>query len=148
MNFPDLTLSPIVIVDDSQDDAFLLRHRLRLGDIANPVTAFESAAAALAYFQSPMAMKARPEMLFADIKTPGVTELIADIRDRIEWDHLKIVVMTYSNDPADLQHALDLRVSGYLLKFPAAENLADFVQHGPWFATPRGIIAPSHALCA
>ena len=148
MNFPDLSLPPIVIVDDSQDDAFLLRYRLRLGGIANPVTSFESASAALAYFRSPMALKAQPEFLFTDIKTPGATDLIADVRDRIEWDQLKVVVTTYSNDPADLQHALELRVNGYLLKFPAPENLAEFVLHGPWFSIPRGVVATSHALCA
>lgn len=149
MNFPDFSLPPIVIVDDCQDDAFLLRYRLRLGGIVNPVMTFETVQAALTSLRSRFAVTVRPRLLFTDIKMPGAASLISEIREDPEWDDTKIVVITYSNDLTDLERALALRIDGYLLKFPDANILAEFVQHGPWFdAVRRPELATAHALCA
>ena len=148
MNFPDPNLAPLLIVDDSQDDAFLLRYRLRMGNIANPVTTLESPREALGYLQTQLLIGVRPELLFVDINTPGGMELINEIRADPEWDEMKIVVITYSNNPTDLQRALESRIDGYLLKFPDADILAEFVRHGPWFYVPRRPRTASHALVA
>jgi CheY-like chemotaxis protein len=150
MNFPDFSLPPIAIIDDSQDDAFLLRYRLRLGGIAHPVVTFETTTAALACLGSRFAVQTRPHLVFTDIRMPGAPDLIAELRDDPSWDDTKLVVLTYSNDPADLKKALELRIDGYLLKFPDPDILAEFVQHGPWFDASH--LAPArvaaHALCA
>lgn len=149
MNFPDFNLAPIVIVDDCQDDAFLLRYRLRLGGITNPVMTFDAVPTALESLRSPFAHAPRPHLLFTDIKTPGAHDLITEIRDDAGWDGVKIVVMTYSNEAEDLERALALRIDGYLLKFPDPAILAEFVQHGPWFdAVRRPEAIAAHALCA
>lgn len=148
MNFPDPNLPAIVVVDDSQDDAFLLRYRLRLGGVANPVVTFESTLESIAYLHGTRVVNALPEFLFVDIKMPGGAELIAEIREHAEFDDMKVVVLTYSNDAADLQHALELRINGYLLKFPDSDTLAEFVHRGPWFSISRKIQAAPHALCA
>lgn len=147
MNFPDPNLPHFVIVDDSEDDAFLLRYRLRLGEIANPVMTFHTAPEAVRYLLSLYVLPV-PQMMFVDIKMPRATELIAALRDDARFDETKIVVATYSNSPADLKLALDLRVDGYILKFPDPNILADFVRHGPWFVVARRIVAAEHALCA
>lgn len=147
MNFPDPNLSPIVIVDDCEDDAFMLRHRLRRGEITNPVTTFSSCAGALAYLTGLYGVGAPPQVLFVDIKMPEAGTLIAGLRDDVRFDETKIVVATYSNDPVDLKRALDLHVDGYILKFPDADILAQFVQHGPWFTGARRGAAVD-ALCA
>jgi CheY-like chemotaxis protein len=149
-NFPDFNLPPLVIVDDCEDDIFLLRHRLRDGGITNPVEAFESPAAALAYLRSATITGHRPALVFSDIKMPdgGGFELIRKIREEPEWDDMKVVVITSSNDPKDLERALRLRIDGYLIKFPSSELLAEFLQHGPWFALPRRAKALANALSA
>ena len=137
-NFPDLSLPPLLLVDDCEDDIFLLRHRLRDGGITNPITSFDSAVQVLRWLES--AHDAPPPgLLFTDIKMPDGEGfgLIREIRAHSHWDDLRLVVMTASNDPADLERALDAGANGYLLKFPPAELLAEFVQHGPWFAMPR-----------
>ncbi len=48
-----------------------------------------------------------------------------------------MVVVTSSNHPDDLARALQLRVDGYLIKFPPSDLLAEFIHSGPWFAVPR-----------
>jgi CheY-like chemotaxis protein len=149
-NFPDLSLPPILLVDDCEDDIFLLRHRLRAGGICNPIQACTSAAAALEYLDLLPANAARPGLLFTDIRmgeTDGF-EFVGVLRSQPRWDDLKIVVVTCSSNPADLERALDLRVSGYLIKFPPPDILAEFVQHGPWLEVARRTTTFAHVLSA
>ncbi len=149
MNFPDPNLPHFVIVDDCEDDAFQLRHRLRVGGIANPVTTFESCVDAKTYLSSLYAAGSAPQLAFVDVMSPGAFDLIAALRDDPRFDETKIVVVTYSNDPADLKRALELRIDGYVLKFPDADILAEFVQHGPWFDVSHPSAARAvQVLCA
>jgi CheY-like chemotaxis protein len=136
MNFPDPNLPSILIVDDCDDDVFLLRHRLREGGIANPIITFNSTSEALAYLHFMPPAQRKPYLLFTDIRMPNECglELIARIRDEPQWDDMKVAVITSSNQPADLERALELGVAGYLIKFPPPDLLAEFVTSGPWFA--------------
>ncbi len=149
-HYPDFSLPPIVIVDDCDDDVFLLRHRLRDGGITNPIVSFQTAAAALSYLDDAAAVHLRPQLVCTDVRMPGESgfELIRKIRADARWDDVKVVVVSYSNHPDDLQRALALRADGYLIKFPPSDLLAEFVRQGPWFALPRTATSPRHALSA
>lgn len=148
MKFPDLNLPAILIVDDCEDDVFLLRHRLREGGIANPIVTFGSTAEALTHLHFMPADQRKPYLLFTDIRMPHECgfELISRIRDEPQWDDMKIAVMTSSNQPADLERALELGVAGYLIKFPPSDLLAEFVTSGPWFAVSAHKASRSHPL--
>ncbi|PTX94282.1 response regulator [Opitutus sp. ER46] len=137
MNFPDPTLPPIVIVDDCQDDVFQLRHLLRTGGIANPVTTFDCCAAAQSGLQSAAVLGVLPARLFIDIRMDGARELIAGLRHNPRYDDVRVIVATYSNDADDIAMARHLRIDGYLMKFPEAGILAHYVRHGPWFTLPQ-----------
>jgi CheY-like chemotaxis protein len=136
-NFPDSSLPPLVIVDDCDDDVFLLRCRLREGGITNPIVTFGCAQEAIGYLNVMRLRGAKPGLVFVEIKMPGSEgfDLLAHLREIPEWEDVRLVVITPSNDPADLERALALRVDGYVIKFPPAELLAEFVRHGPWFTT-------------
>jgi CheY-like chemotaxis protein len=150
VHFPDPTLPPFVIVDDCEDDVFLLRHRLREGGITNPIRTFSAPADALAFLRSAAQRDQLPELLFTDIKMPqgcGL-DLIASIRETPIWDSMRIAVATASNRPTDLERALALGVDGYLIKFPPSDLLTEFVRNGPWFAAPRRTPAMATVLSA
>jgi CheY-like chemotaxis protein len=149
-HFPDPKLPPIVILDDSDDDIFLLRLRLRDGGITHPILTFHAPVEAETYLETARLRGALPALMFVDIKMPGCCgfEFIAKVRESIAWDEMPIVVATASNQPADLERALEVGVNGYLIKFPPADLLADFVRNGPWFAVPRGTHPVEHALSA
>jgi CheY-like chemotaxis protein len=143
-HYPNPNLPPYVIVDDCDDDTFLLRHRLREGGVTNPIHAFGSPAAALAFLRSVRNRHELPAILFTDIRMPvdcGLA-LISAIREHREWDGIRIAVMTTSNDPVDLQRALENGANAYLIKFPPSDILSEFVRNGPWISSPR----PVHAL--
>jgi CheY-like chemotaxis protein len=150
MNFPDPTLPPILIVDDCDDDAFLLRHRLRDARIVNPIVSFHTPVDALNHLRFGTHSEPAPSLLFVDVRMPGDSgfELIARIRDEPQWEQLRIVVITSSSDSADMERALALRADGYLIKFPPSEVLANFVAEGPWFALPRRVTGLQNALSA
>src|SRR5436309_2310613 len=103
MNFPDLNLPPLLIVDDCQDDAFMLRYRLRQGGLANPVNSFERPSDALAFLASSYFVGTQPHLVFVDIKIAGGFELVADIRGDPHFEDTKVVAVTYSNNPNDLK---------------------------------------------
>jgi CheY-like chemotaxis protein len=149
--YPDTTLPPVLIVDDCEDDVFLLRLRLREGGITNPILAFSSAAEALAHLKSDAAQRELPAMIFTDIRMPidSGFALLGALRDNSAWDEVRVVVITSSNETTDLVRALELGASGYLIKFPPADILGDFVRNGPWFATPpRSAVLVSAAVPA
>jgi CheY-like chemotaxis protein len=150
MNFPDPHLAPIMMVDDCEDDIFLLRYRLREGGIANPIITFDSPAGALEYIRFLPSDATKPGLVFTDIRMPepGGFTLISRLREDPEWDSVRIVVVTSSNQPRDLQCALELGVNGYLIKFPPSDLLAEFVKAGPWFSVPRRTMALTHPLSA
>ena len=150
MNFPDPTLPPILIVDDCDDDAFLLRHRLREGGIVNPIVSFNTPTDALNHLRFGTHAEPAPALMFVDVRMPGSCgfDLIARIRDEPQWERLRIVVITSSSDSADMERALALRADGYLIKFPPSSILAAFVAEGPWFAVPRRTTGLQNALSA
>lgn len=150
MNFPDPTLPPFLIVDDCDDDTFLLRHRLRAGGIANPIESFESIDDAWRRLSIHGPEDRAPGLMFVDIKMPGASgfDLIARVRSDPSWNDLKIVVATSSNHPADVERALQLGIAGYLIKFPPPDVLAEFLREGPWFSLPHCEYSARHALSA
>jgi len=150
LQYPDPSLPPILIVDDCEDDIFLVRHRLRAGGVAHPIVTFNTARDALAFLNSADENAVLPHLVFTDVRMHGEDglELIRCVRENPRWDAVKLVVLSYSNDPADLQRALRLHVDGYLVKFPPPDTLAEFVHHGPWFAMRKATAELSHALSA
>lgn len=149
--FPDLALPPIVLVDDCEDDLFLARHLLREGGVTHPILAFEDPAAARAFLRDAlMRAAALPRLLFTDIKMScaGGLELIAWLRAQRQLDAVRIAVMSGSNRPADVERALEAGADGYLVKFPGADVLAEFVRCGPRVALPHSTMDASAALSA
>jgi CheY-like chemotaxis protein len=137
--YPDPTLPPFLIVDDSEDDIFLLRHRLREGGITNPILNFSSPADALALLHSVKFGGNLPAIIFTDIRMPvdcGFTFLSA-IRAQPGWRAIRLVVVTSSSDSADLERAIECGANGYVVKFPPSDILAEFVHHGPWLSAAR-----------
>jgi CheY-like chemotaxis protein len=148
LHYPDTSLPPIFIVDDCEDDVFLLRHRLREGGITNPILTFSSPADALAFLRPVRRRQDLPSIIFTDIRMPVSSgfALISAVRENPEWEGIRLVVVTASNHTIDMERALELGANGYLIKSPPAEILADFVRNGPWLVMPRQAPAAVHQL--
>lgn len=128
------TARPILLVDDCADDLVFIRRRLDKAGIRGPVLTFLSSEDALAHLQSLARAKRTaaelfPKVLFLDIKMPRIDgfEVLRRIRAEKAFSYLKVVMLSGSDEPRDRAQAERLGADYYLVKFPAAEDLARIV---------------------
>lgn len=129
-------LPPLMIAEDDADDLFFLRRLLAKGGVKNPIVSFADGRKAIEFLKSlsagQTAATVLPCIVFLDIKMPGAQgfEVLAFARKQALFEHMKIVMLSSSDHPADKARALKLGANGYFLKHPTAEVLAAAV-HGP-----------------
>ena len=133
MPMPRECLSPIMIVDDEPDDIALMRRLLKSAKLENPVLPFVDSAEALEFLRAignePEAPLLRPSVLFLDIKMPKVHGFVflKWVRRQNEFDDMKMIVVSGSENPEDRERAMKLGADLYLVKFPTAEELATVI---------------------
>jgi CheY-like chemotaxis protein len=118
----------MLIVEDSEDDLFLLMRALKKLKLELNVDTVSDGDAAIAYFEN--TSKARPKFVFLDLNLPKKSgfEVITWIRQNADLKNLPIVVLTSSNEPQDLQRAYDLGANGYLVKPGLLEQLDEIIR--------------------
>jgi two-component system response regulator len=120
----------ILLVEDSPDDAFFFQRALKKTGLKAALHVAEHGQEATDYltnqgrFSDP-ARYARPDVVFIDLKTPGLNgfELLEWMRAQFAETPFRAVFLTSSDEPRDHQRALDLGVDGYFLKPISPEQL-------------------------
>lgn len=125
-----MTTKPLLIVEDNEDDLFLMKRALHSARIVNPVMLVETGQEAMDYLGGTGKFADRnsypvPAAVFIDLKLPFVFghEVIAWIRRRKEFESLVVIVLTSSNEASDLNRCYSLGANSYLVKPPTAEQL-------------------------
>jgi CheY-like chemotaxis protein len=120
----------ILLVEDNEDDLFLMKRALRSARIVNPVIVVETGQEAMDYLGGAGKFADRysypiPAAVFIDLKLPFVFghEVLAWIRRRKEFESLVLIVLTSSNEASDLNRCYSLGANSYLVKPPTAEQL-------------------------
>ena len=120
----------ILLVEDNEDDLFLMKRALRNARIVNPVLVVETGQEAMDYLVGADKFADRdsypiPAAVFIDLKLPLVFghEVLAWIRRRKEFESLVVIVLTSSNEASDLNRCYSLGANSYLVKPPTAEQL-------------------------
>jgi CheY-like chemotaxis protein len=120
----------ILLVEDNEDDLFLMKRALRSARIANPVIVVETGQEAMDYLGGAGKFADRdsypiPAAVFIDLKLPFVfgDEVLAWIRRRKAFESLVVIVLTSSNEASDLNRCYSLGANSYLIKPPTAEQL-------------------------
>jgi CheY-like chemotaxis protein len=120
----------ILLVEDNEDDLFLMKRALRSARIANPVIVVETGQEAMDYLGGAGKFADRdsypiPAAVFIDLKLPFVfgDEVLAWIRRRKAFESLVVIVLTSSNQASDLNRCYSLGANSYLIKPPTAEQL-------------------------
>jgi len=122
-------LPPILVVDDNPTDVFFLCRRLASAGIANPLTHLEDGMAATQWLEAAcldeMPEAARPALMFLDLKMPRLDgfEVLTWMQRRALTNRLTVVVLTTSNEPADMERAARLGAHAFLVKYPRVEQL-------------------------
>lgn len=125
----------ILLVEDNEDDVFLMKRALKSAGIVSPLQVVEDGQKAIDYLEGVGAFAVRtahplPALIFLDLKLPLVRGL-----DVLEWlrgdDRFKsiiVVVLTSSEEPSDLSNAYKLGANSYLVKPPTPEQLEELAK--------------------
>ena len=129
----------ILLVEDNEDDLFLMKRALRSARILNPVFAVQTGQEAMDYLGAAGKFADRdsypiPAVVFIDLKLPFVYghEVLAWIRRRKEFESLVVIVLTSSNEARDLNRCYSIGANSYLVKPPTAEQLEALAKAFKW----------------
>jgi CheY-like chemotaxis protein len=120
----------ILLVEDSEDDAFVMNRALKRAGLPAPLRVLTDGQQAIDYFGGTGDFKNReqhplPSVLFLDLKLPYANgfEVLSWLRQKREFDSLRVVILTGSAEPRDRDKAMALGAQHYLVKPPGEEML-------------------------
>jgi CheY-like chemotaxis protein len=120
----------ILLVEDNEDDVFLMRRTLRAVDQPVNLQVVTDGQRAMDYLSGDGAYADRqlypvPCLVLMDLKLPFVDgfEVIAWMRQQPSLKDIPVVVLTSSAETRDQNRAYALGAKSYLVKPPAAETL-------------------------
>jgi CheY-like chemotaxis protein len=144
----------ILLVEDNEDDVFLMKRALKLAGVANPMVVVTDGEQAIDYLAGEGKYTDRqtfpmPAVVFLDLKLPlrSGHEVLAWIRGQKSLESLVVVVLTSSDEPSDLRRAYSLGANSYLVKPLTPKQLSNLADAFNWswlkFNTPQPGPAPS-----
>lgn len=122
----------ILLVEDNEDDRFLTIRTLRKQPIEVNISIAKNGDEALKIVMA--AENGLPDLMLLDLQLPkiGGTTLLAKIREKYDNNRLPILILTSSDNPADINICLELGISGYLSKPLDVASLGGFLnRHSP-----------------
>ncbi len=128
----NLSLRPVIVVDDDTDDLTAVRRSLMKAGLANPLVAFQDSLEVQKYLVS-SADSAKPETLplvvFTDLRMPNLTgpELVTWARADRRLAPVRFVVLSFSREASDQAASKAAGADEYLVKFPEPDVLSRIV---------------------
>lgn len=156
-----MTYSSILLAEDEDDDIFIMRRAIRSAGIPNPLQIVRNGHEAIQYLKGEGEYADReqhpwPCMFLLDLRMPLVDgfEVLAWLRRRRRPKDLLVVILSASEDEADMLRALELGADAFFIKPQTYEDLVAIVrqlhirlqgmpQIPPWLGSgPRAEIRP------
>lgn len=130
----------MMLVEDNEDDVFLMKRALKAAGVMNPLVVADNGQVAIDYLSGTGEFGDRdrhplPALIFLDLKLPLKSghDVLAWIRRRKELDAVIVVVLTSSNERTDLNRCYQLGANSYVVKPPTAEQLLDLAKSFKWY---------------
>ena len=136
----------ILLVEDEENDATLVKMAFKRNNITNPVRWVRDGVEAIAYLNGEGAFADRnrypfPEVLILDLKMPRMNglELLTWVREHPEFRVIPTIIMTSSRHDLDIQKAYNLGANTYMIKPSSFDELARMVKltHDYWAASVK-----------
>lgn len=113
----------VLLVDDSANDSFLMRHAFERAGFVQPLRFASSGDDAIAYLRGEGRYRDRklfplPTTVLMDLNMPGKSgfEVLDWIRHQPQLRRLRVYILSASSRPEDIERAYDLGVNSYLVK--------------------------------
>ena len=133
----DAPLNPkaaILIAEDDENDVFLLKRAFHQAQFDNPLQVVPNGEDAIAYLRGDSPFDDRekhpiPALVLLDLKMPRKNgfEVLAWMRQHPEFNPLAVVVLTSSQESADINRAYALGANSYLVKPANFLSLVDMI---------------------
>ena len=125
----------MLLVDDSEDDRFLFGMAFRKSGLSGTIIEKEDGDGALESLGELLNCPSSewPKVMFLDLKMPGRNgfEVLQWMQGPPALRPMKIVVLSGSNDPSDIERALELGAAEYVVKPIRAEKLREIILSNP-----------------
>lgn len=128
-----MDLRPILLVEDRTDDQILVRRALKKKNISNPLVVANDGVEALDYLLGTGDRESDgpliPAVVLLDLKMPRLDglEVLQRLRANDLTKRLPIVMMTSSDEEADMVRSYDLGVNSYIRKPVDFSEFADAI---------------------
>jgi CheY-like chemotaxis protein len=130
----------ILLVEDNEDDVFLMKRALQGARVVNPLHVVEDGQEAVDYLGGNGKFADRdtyplPAVVFLDLKLPYISghDVLAWIRRQKELESLVVIVLTSSNEASDLSRCYALGANSYLVKPPTPDQLEGLAKAFKWY---------------
>ena len=121
----------ILMVDDSEDNLFLMRAAFEMAKCDNPLQEVHNGEEAIAYLKGDGAYSDRkkhplPNVMLLDLNMPRKSgfDVLAWVRAQPVLKRLAIIVLTASMRTQDVERALDMGATSFLVKPSNLDELA------------------------
>jgi two-component system response regulator len=126
------TNNRLLIVDDREDDVFLLKHALKKGGITNPIDSLENGSLAVEHLKASLGGNTGselPAMVLLDVKMPLMDghEVLTWIRSQPLLNNLAVYMLSSSQLPDDISKARNCAAAGYWVKPSSLPEYNDLV---------------------
>jgi len=124
----------ILLVEDNEDDVFLIKRALKEANILNPLQIAVHGQYAIDYLAGTGKYADRvqhplPSLIFLDLKLPfkhGL-EVLKWIHEQPSLDKILVIVLTSSSEERDIQQAYRLGARSFLVKPPTTAMLLELM---------------------
>ncbi len=122
----------ILLVEDSEDDAFFVTRAFKASGMISPFSWVEDGQKAIEYLSGTASYADRacfpmPSLVLMDIKLPFMSgfEVLRWIREQSCFPRLPVVMFTSSNQECDVEMAYALGANAYLMKPHHGDHYSD-----------------------
>jgi CheY-like chemotaxis protein len=124
------TLPTILIVDDDEGHAILIRENLESAGVPYPIQHFRDGQAVLDYFAKRPAAESESYIVLLDIRMPKVDgiEVLRRLRSDPRLRMLPIIMLTTTDDARDVARCHQLGCSGYIQKPVDYDKFAEAIR--------------------
>jgi CheY-like chemotaxis protein len=124
----------IVMVDDDEDDCFIIKEALDESELDHTLTILGSGSELLDYLRGRgkyAGIKPEcPDLILLDLYMPGLSgrDVLGDIRKDPEFSHLDVVVLTDSTEWSELQECYRLGATAVFTKGKWLQTFAEIIR--------------------
>jgi CheY-like chemotaxis protein len=136
--------SLILVADDDQNDVFFLQRAFRRVGLEHELVHVADGQEAVDYLTANSTDKPEsrrvPDLLLLDLKMPKMTgfEVLSWLQTQPRLGSLRVIVLSGSNQPRDMEQAKNLGAHDYYVKPVEFDDLMKFVQEVDkrWLSVP------------